>query len=92
MTVFLKDPDATIDYMVDWGSGYLEPGETIQSSGWSVKPTGEIVLGVASLSGTAAKVFVSGGVAGKVYQLGNQIVTTGGRTDERSLVIRVVQE
>lgn len=92
MTVFLKDPDATIDYMVDWGANYLEQDETIQSSSWTVKPTGEITLGVASLSGTSAKIFVSGGVAGHVYQLGNRIVTSGGRTDERSLVIRVIQE
>ena len=38
---------------------------------------------------TKATVWLSGGQAGATYTVTNRIVTTGGRTDDRSIAIKV---
>ena len=91
----LKDPVAVVDYTFNWDDGYLDstssPVETISTSTWSISPADSPGLTVDSSSKTAttATAFFTGGVVGMVYQATNKIVTTGGRTDERSLTIRV---
>lgn len=90
MTYLLKDPGATLDYAVDWGTEYLA-GDVLQSSGWSVEP---VEPGGAAIDGNTADeliatVTVSGGIAGRIYRLTNQIVTASGRVDSRSIVLRV---
>ena len=90
MTYLLKDPDATLDYAVDWGTDYLV-GDVLQSSAWSVTPVepGGAAI-VSSISDELiATVTVSGGLAGRIYRLINQIVTASGRVDSRSIVLRV---
>jgi len=37
MSFLLKDPDAVLDYLVDWGAEYLGADE-IGTSEWSVAP------------------------------------------------------
>ena len=37
MSYLLKDPDAVLDYLVDWGAEYLGTDELTQSS-WTVSP------------------------------------------------------
>ena len=86
MTTFLKDPDAVLDYSVDW-SKWLA-GDQIETSTWFVsdpafEPSDD------SNTTTRATVWLAGGVAGHSYTLTNRITTFGGRTDERSLVIQV---
>ena len=90
MAFFLKDPSASIDYAVDWGAGYLA-GQVIAASRWSVSPqepggvrvNGE--LGGATRTGAT----LSGGVPGHVYRVANAITLSDGRSDERSIVLRV---
>lgn len=76
--------------------GWLAAGETISSSTWTV-PTGLTQLGPAT-SPTApapsqvdgkATIWLTGGTAGDTYKLTNKIVTSAGRTDERSIQIDV---
>ena len=38
MSFLLKDPDAVLDYSIDWGADYLAAGELLAASGWSVVP------------------------------------------------------
>src|SRR3982751_3788368 len=38
MTLLLKDPDAVLDYAIDWGAQYLDEGDLIADSTWSVEP------------------------------------------------------
>ena len=38
MTLLLKDPDAVLDYSVDWGAQYLD-GDLLAESDWSVTPS-----------------------------------------------------
>ena len=85
MTTMTKDPDATLDYQVDW-SAWLG-ADTISTSTWVV-PSG-ITKVVDSKTTTTATIWLSGGTIGTLYQVTNRIVTALGRTDDRSLEIMV---
>lgn len=85
MRQFEKDPDAILDYTVDW-SRWLGT-DTIATSQWTV-PTGLTEV-TATNTPTSATVWLSGGTAGQAYTVTNRITTSGGRTDERSVVINV---
>lgn len=89
MTLFQKDPDATLDYKRDW-SDWLTPfGDTIQTSTWTVS-TG-LTKSNESNTATVATVWLSGGTVGASYTVTNHIVTAQGRTDERSFQVNVRQ-
>lgn len=88
MAVFKKDPDATLDYTFDW-SAYLTPlGDTIATATF-VAGTG-LTTSNPSHTPTAATCFVSGGTVGDVLTLTCRITTTGGRTDDRSITLKIV--
>ena len=97
MSVKLKDPDSIVDYTFDWNDGYLNattsPPESISTSAWSILPVTSPALAVDSDSKTltTATPFFSAGVRGTVYRATNRVTTSGGRTDDRSLMIRVGQ-
>ena len=84
---FLKDPNAVLDYVVDWTT-WLN-GDTIATSVWTV-PSG-ITQDSESESTTSATVWLSGGTVGETYQLVNRITTAGGRTEDRTIRITIVQ-
>jgi hypothetical protein len=86
MTTFTKDPDAVLDYSVDW-SKWLA-GDQITTSIWSVDDPA-IEVADDSNTSTRATVWLSGGVASESYTVTNRITTSGGRTDDRSFVIQV---
>lgn len=90
MQVFLKDPGAVLDYTVDWGQGYLQSGETVSTSIWSIFPS-DMTQSAASNTASACTIKVQGGTSGQIYQLTNRITTSQGRTDERSISVRVEQ-
>lgn len=82
---FEKDPDAVLDYTVDW-STWLG-SDTISTSGWTVD-SGLTTVTSANTT-TTATVWVSGGTLDHTYSLTNTIVTAGNRTDERTIRIVV---
>jgi hypothetical protein len=86
--VILKDPDAILDYGFNWTS-WLATGETITTSTWVLETGLTEVSTVSSLGITS--IFLSGGVAGEDYIITNRIVTSAGRTDDRSHTIRIVE-
>ena len=90
MSLILKDPDARVDYAIDWGAHYLD-GQTIAASQWSVDPdeTGGIAVDEASFDLQRTAVTLTGGVAGHIYRIGNRVTLSDGRSDERSLSLRV---
>lgn len=90
MSLLLKDPDAALDYAVDWGAEYLN-GQTLSGSQWQVTPVeiGGLAVTATSFDQTVASVTATGGVAGHVYQLTNHVVLSSGQTDSRSIVLRV---
>ena len=86
MTTFIKDPDAVLDYSVDW-SKWLA-GDQIETSTWFVS---DPALQSADDSNTTTRTmaWLAGGVAGQSYTVTNRITTSGGRTDDRSFTIQV---
>ena len=91
MSLYLKDPQARIDYAIDWGPAYLD-GQIIAASDWRVSPDEDdgvaiVEIGSFDLQRTAAT--VTGGVPGHVYRIGNRVTLSDGRSDERSLTVRV---
>ena len=87
MKGFVKDPEAVLDYSLDWGP-WLN-GDEIDTSTWTLE--NGITRVTDDNTTTTTRIFVSGGTAGQNYSLTNTVTTVGGRTDERSFEIRVRQ-
>ena len=89
MKTRFKDPDSQKDYGFDWDEWLAEVDDTIQSSVWIVAP------GITKLSEsnttTGTTIWLGGGTVGTAYIVTNRIVTVGGRTDDRSLIISCKQ-
>ena len=83
-----KDPQAVLDWKIDW-STWLG-ADTISASTWAVG-TG---LTQASATNTTAiaTVWLSGGTPGTSYEATNHITTAGGRQDDRTITIYVVNK
>ena len=90
MSLYLKDSQARIDYAIDWGPSYLD-GQVIAASAWAVSPVedGGIAIDVSSHDLQRTAVTLIGGVAGRIYRIGNRVTLADGRSDERSLTVRV---
>jgi hypothetical protein len=86
---WIKDPDAVLDYTVDW-SAWLESGDTIDSSDVEVAPDGVTVDAVID-TGTAVTAWISGGDAGVDYTVRFRVTTVGIRTDDRTITLLVRQ-
>lgn len=80
-----KDPDAVLDYSVDW-TDWLD-GDTISTSAWTV-PSG-ITQTSASTTTLITTIWLSGGSGGRTYEIKNRIVTAAGRTEERTIRLPV---
>lgn len=83
---YTKDPDAVLDYIFDW-TDWLSPNEEITTSTMLV--SAGLVIDTSSHGNYTATAWVSGGTAGRPYLLTNRITTNQGRTDDRSVTIRV---
>lgn len=83
----LKDPSAVLDFAFDW-TGWLAAGETIV--GHTITADTGITVDSSTESDGKVTVWLSGGTAGINYKVACLITTTAGRTDERTLWIRVV--
>ncbi len=92
----LKDPSAVLDYVFDW-TEWLATVETIAVD----SETGEKLITITADTGITVDswteddgkvtVWLSGGTAGQNYKVACKITTSAGRTDERTLWIRVVE-
>ncbi len=90
MTLLLKDPAAVLDYSIDWGAEYLGD-DLIANSEWSVSPieSGGVSVAGSDFDAKVSTVKAAGGRAGHVYRLVNIVTTGSGRSDSRSIVLRV---
>ena len=94
---YTQDPSDNLDYSNDWGSEnqraddrWLDAGETIFSSTWAVSPSGlNTSLPSVVNNGTTSVIWLSGGVANRIYTVTNRITTTDGRIAERSFTLTV---
>lgn len=96
-----KDPSSVLPYGVKWADWLTQEDDTIATSTWDVPDgliqgddyltdgvTEEIVPGT-TVTNSVAVVWLSEGVHKTEYRVTNRIVTTGGRTEEHSLIIYV---
>jgi len=88
VTTFKKDPDAVLDYTFDW-SLYLTPlSDSISTV--SFIADSPLTTSNPTHTATTATCFVSGGVVGTSLNLTCRITTAGGRTDDRSITLKIV--
>lgn len=86
---FKKDPNAVLDYTVDWGP-YLTPlSDTIASVVWVL--SSGITKVSQSNTATTATAFISGGVIDTTETLTCRITTNGGRVDDRSILLNITE-
>lgn len=83
-----KDPDAKLDYSFDWTDWLAGVSDTIAS--YVVTVSGVTLESHARVSGVVTA-WLSGGTAGLVGTASCKITTTGGRIDERTIGLRLVQ-
>lgn len=87
--IFIKDPDAELDYAIDWSAWLAAEEDTAASAEWFV-PDG-LTGGATSLSEGKATIWLSGGTVQTEYIVVCRLTTTGGLKDDRSIVIAVHQ-
>jgi hypothetical protein len=83
--LYVKDPDAVLDYQFDW-SRWLQPAETISAHTATV--TGA-TRDSSAHSDTSVTVWVSGGTAGTTATVACRITTSANRVDERTVALQV---
>ncbi len=87
---FLLDPNAVLDFEIDFGAAWLAAGETIVSTtieaeeGITVAPEGRPT----TTTGGVVTVWLTGGSVGVVYDITCRVSTTAGRTDDRTIRVR----
>ena len=87
---FIKDPEAELDYLIDWA---LWLGtDTIETSSWASSEPTVLVVEASTRTTTTATVWLSGGVDRERYTVTNTITTAAGRTDERTISVRIKQK
>lgn len=87
---YLKDPSAILDWVFDWNDTddhWLASGETIATHTITVD-TG-LTKDSSTESGGKVTVWLSGGTAGENYKVACLITTSAGRTDERTIWVKV---
>ncbi len=85
MTSYIKDPDAALDYEVDW-SAWLD-GDTITAL--TVTAGAGITVDSSSHDNTTTTAWVSGGIDGVNYAVRFRVETTDGRIDDRTITLLV---
>ena len=93
-----KDPSAVLDYLFDFAaltngngsSDYLDAGETILTK--TIVADAGITVDSSAIvnTSTGVQVWLSGGTDGVTYNVTCRITTSGSRTDDRTLKIRVL--
>jgi hypothetical protein len=87
---FVKDPQAQLDYLIDWAAWL--GADTIATSTWVSSDPTVLVVEIETNTPTTATVWLSGGVDRERYTVTNTITTVGGRTDERTISVRIKQK
>jgi hypothetical protein len=89
VVVFFKDPSAVLDYTLDWSS-WLDDTDTISAAAWTV-PAG-LTNVLETNTTTTTTVWLGSGVLDTTYAVYCRITTLGGRTDDRTITITVVDK
>jgi len=83
---FIKDPDAKLDYKMDW-SDWLTSPDTLSDSEWIV-PSG-MTSESETFDSDSAIIILSGGTVGQVYEVVNRITTGAGLIEDRTILFTI---
>lgn len=87
-----KDPEAKLTYTLDWGT-WLETGDSCASQVTTVSARSNdpdpVVVEGSGLVGNKSYARLSGGVAGKQYEITQQVTTADGLIDRRTYRVYV---
>jgi len=83
---FRKDPDAVLDYQIDW-EAWLG-SDTISASTWSVSG---VIQDSATNTTTTTTVWLSGGAVGVDGSATNHITTAAGREEDRTITLSIAE-
>lgn len=86
---FVKDPNAVLDYKWDW-TQWLASGDTISSANVTIT-SGDVVKDSQSNTTTAVTAWISAGTVSTEAQVTARIVTAQGRTDDRTITLKIQQ-
>ena len=84
---FTKGPDEILDYTFNW-TDYLATGETI--AGFVIAADTGITSGTESQASGVVTYWLTGGTACTTYKVACKIVTSVGRTAERTVTVWVI--
>lgn len=84
---FTKDPDAVLDYTIDW-SAWLAAGDTITAVSASTNDA-SLVIDSSSFTTDETTVWLSAGIIGETYDVTVHVTTNGGREDDRTITINM---
>ena len=90
MTDYTKDPDALLDYKIDWNLWLAASDDFITSANASAEAG--IVIKSSSKTSTIHTFFVSGGTVGVEYTITSRIHTNGGRRNDQSIIISIEEQ
>lgn len=85
---YIKDPEALLDYTIDWSS-FLGV-DTIAASSWDISE--DLTNENETFADDATTIWLSGGDVGEIYQIINHITTAANREDDRSFYIQIEQQ
>jgi len=88
-----KDPDEVLDYQINWAGTPEVPGPLFASADIIATSTWIVPVGITkdsdSDTDTTTTIWLSGGTLGATYEFLNRITTTGGRTMDQSVRLRI---
>ena len=87
-----KDPQEVLDYSIDWNNR-ISSGDALDSSAWAITtdPDSGLTIDSNTFDGAVgtATVWLSGGTLGQEYALTNTVTTSGGRTMEQTVRLKI---
>ena len=83
----VHDPDADLDYQIDWSEWLW--ADTISSSSWTADSLLGVTLHGSVFTSTTATIWVKGGKVNMSGLVTNHIETSGGRKEDRSLLLMI---
>jgi hypothetical protein len=85
-----KDPQEIKDYQINWRP-LLGSDDTLATSSWSVDDDDTLVINSSTNSLTVTNVWLSAGTLGSCH-VTNTVTTTGGRTYEQTVKLRIKEK
>ena len=81
-----KDPDATLDYAIDLSEWLDDITDTLSA----LTVTGDgVTIASSSIVGQTCVAWISGGTVGQTASATFRFTTSGGRTDDRTIYLRI---